>query len=62
MTVQGLCQVGVCKRCKVMSRLTIEELGDDMMWVLPPTPKVIGKAETPLEKTLVGIMKEMKES
>ena len=45
-----------------MSRPTIEELGDDMMWVLPPTPKGIGKAETPLEKALVGIMKEMKVS
>ena len=32
------------------------------MWVLPPTPKVVGKVELPLEKALVGIVKEMKAS
>ena len=62
MMAQGPCHVGVHKRCKVMSRLTIEESGDDTTWVPPPAPKFFGKAELPLEKALVGIMKEMKES
>ena len=59
---RGPCQVGVHKRHKVVSRPTIKELGDEMTWVLPPTPKVIRKVEMPLEKALVGIVKEMKES
>ena len=58
----GLHQVGVCKKCKVVSKVTIEESGDNMMWVLPLTPKVIGKAEMPLEKALAAILKEMKAS
>ena len=57
MTVQGPCQVGVHKkrkvRSKVISKVIIEESGDDMTWVLPPAPKVIGKAESPFEKALV---------
>ena len=47
------------KKCKGVSKPTIES-GDDAMWVLPPAPKVAGKAELPLERALVGIMKEMK--
>ena len=69
MTARGLCQVGVHKRHKVgvrrrhkvVSRPTIE-LGDNTMWVLPPAPKVTRKVESPFEKALVGIMKEMKAS
>ena len=60
-TAQGPHQVRVRKRCKVMSRLTIES-GDDTTWVPPPAPKVIRKAESPFEKALVGIVKEMKAS
>ena len=60
MMVQGLCQVGVCKKCKVVSKATIKELGDNATWVTPPTPKVIRKVETPLEKALAAIVKEMK--
>ena len=66
MMVQGLCQVGVCKKCKVglkvVSKTIIEESRDDVTWVLPPTPKAIGKVESPLEKALVAIVKEMKAS
>ena len=65
-TARGLHQVGVHKKCKVgskvMSKPTIEELGDDAMWVPPPTPKVVGKAESPFERVLVGLVKEMKET
>ena len=60
--VRGLRQVRVCKKRKVMSKATIVELGDDMTWVPPPTPKVVGKVATPLEKALAGIVKEMKMS
>ena len=60
-TAWGLHQVRVCKRHKVVSRLTIES-GDNATWVPLPTPKVIGKAESLLEKALVGIVKEMKAS
>ena len=59
---QGLCQVGVRKKCKVVSKATIKESGDNVTWVPPPTPKVVRKAESPFEKALVGIMKEMKAS
>ena len=62
MTAWGPRQVRACKKCKVISKATIEELGDDVTWVPPPAPKVIGKADTPFAKALVGIMKEMKES
>ena len=58
---RALHQVRVHKRCKVVSRPTIES-GDNMMWVLPPAPKVVRKAESLFEKALVGIMKEMKAS
>ena len=58
----GPCQVGVHKKCKVMSKATIEEEGDDMAWVPLPAPKVVGMTELPFEKALVGIMKEMKAS
>ena len=55
-------QVGVHKKHKVVLKATIEESGDNAMWVLPPTPKVVRKAEMPLEKALAAIMKEMKAS
>ena len=60
--VRGPHQVGMRKKCKVVSKVTIEEEGDDMMWVPPPAPKVVGMAESPFEKALVGIVKEMKAS
>ena len=50
-------QVDVCKKHKVMLKATIEELGDDMTWVPPPTPKVVRKVEMPLEKALAAILK-----
>ena len=58
----GPCQVGVCKKRKVTSKATIEEEGDDVAWVLQPAPKAVGMAESPLEKALMGIVKEMKAS
>ena len=61
-TVWGPCQVGVRKKCKVVSRLTIKESGEDTTWVLPPTPKVVGKVESPFERVLAGLVKEMKAS
>ena len=61
-TAQAPCQVGVHKKHKVMLKATIEEEGDDGVWVLLPAPKVVRMAESPFEKALVGIMKEMKVS
>ena len=45
-----------------MLKAIIKESGDDVMWVPPPAPKVVRKAESLFEKALVGIVKEMKES
>ena len=61
-TVRAPHQVGVCKKHKVMLKATIKEEGDNAMWVPLPAPKVVGTAESPFEKALVGIMKEMKAS
>ena len=47
---------------KVVSKAIIEESGDDATWVPPLTPKVVGKAESPFEKALAGIVREMKVS
>ena len=55
-------QVGVHKKCKITSKATIEEDGDDAAWVPPPAPKAVRTAELPLEKAIAGIMKEMKAS
>ena len=56
----------MCKKCKVrtkvVSKVIIEELGDDATWVPPPAPKVVGKVESPFKKSLVGTMKETKVS
>ena len=57
---RGLCQVH--KKCKITSKATIEEEGDDAAWVPPPAPKTVRMAESPLEKVLTGIVKEMKAS
>ena len=59
---QGLRQVGVRKKHKVVSKVTIEEEGDNAAWVPPPAPRVVGTAELPFGKALVGIIKEMKVS
>ena len=56
---RGPHQVRVHKKCKVISKATIEEDGDDMVWVLPPAPKVVRMAESLFEKALSGIVKEM---
>ena len=53
---------GPRKKRKVVSKTTIDRDEDDAEWVLPPTPKVTGMAESPLTKTVVVIMKEMKAS
>ena len=52
----------MCKKCKITSKATIEEDGDNMAWVLPPAPKAVGMVELPLEKAITGIVKEMKAS
>ena len=62
MTARGPRQFGVHKKHKVILKAIIEELGDDVTWVPPPAPNVVGKAESPFEKALVGIVKEMKVS
>ena len=59
---RGPHQVGVRKKCKVTSKATIEEEGDDVAWVPLPAPKVVRTAESLFEKALVGIVKEMKAS
>ena len=51
-TAWGPRQVGMHKKRKAMSKATIDEEGDNMTWVPPPTPKVAGKVEMPLEKAL----------
>ena len=61
-TVWGPRQVGVHKKRKITSKVTIEEDGDDTAWVLLPAPKAVGAAESPLEKAIAGIVKEMKAS
>ena len=61
-TAWGPHQVGARKKHKVISKATIEEPGDDVTWVPPPAPKVIGKADMPFEKALACVMKEMKVS
>ena len=38
---RGPRQVGICKKHKVVSKVTIEESGADVTWVPPPTPKAI---------------------
>ena len=53
---------GPCKKCKVVLKTTIDGDEDDAEWVPPPTPKVTRTAESPLTKTVVVIMKEMKAS
>ena len=53
---------GPRKKCKVISKTTIDGDEDDVQWVPPPTPKVTGTAESPLMKTVAVIMKEMKVS
>ena len=58
----ALHQVGVHKKHKVMSKVTIKEDGDDAVWVLPSAPKVTGMTELPFAKALAGIIKEMKAS
>ena len=55
-------QVRVRKKRKVVSKATIKESGDNMTWATPPAPKVVGKVDTPFEKALVGVVKEMKAS
>ena len=55
-------QVGVHKKCKVVSKATIEEDGDNAAWVPLPAPKVTGTTELPFAKALVGVVKEMKMS
>ena len=60
--VWGLHQVGARKKHKAVSKATIEEDGDDAVWVLPPAPKVVGMVESPSKKSLLGIVKEMKAS
>ena len=55
-------QVGVCKKRKVVSKVTIEEDRDEAVWVLLPAPKVTGMMELPFAKALVALVKEMKMS
>ena len=59
---RGPRQVRAHKKCKVVSKATIEEDGDNVAWVPPPAPKVVGTAESPFEMALVGIVKEMQAS
>ena len=62
-TVWGLCQVGVRKKCKIMLKATIEEDRDDVAWVPPPpAPKVAGMVELLFAKALASVVKEMKMS
>ena len=61
-TAQAPCQVRAHKKCKVVSKATIEEDGDDMAWVPPPAPKVARTAESLFTRALAGIVKEMKAS
>ena len=53
---------GPRKKRKVVSRATVEGDEDDAEWVLPPTPKVTGMAESLFLRALVGVVKEMKAS
>ena len=61
-TAWAPCQVEVCKKRKVVSKVTIEEDGDDAAWVPPPAPKVTGTMESLFTKALTGVVKEMKAS
>ena len=53
---------GPRKKCKVVSKVTVEGDEDDAEWAPPPTPKVTGTAESPFTRALVGVVKEMKAS
>ena len=53
---------GLRKKRKVVSRVTVEGDEDDAEWVLPPTPKVTGTAESLFSRALAGVVKEMKAS
>ena len=55
-------QVGVCKKCKVILKATIEEDRDDVVWVPPLAHKVTGTTESLFTKALMGVVKEMKTS
>ena len=54
---------GPHKKCRVVSRATIEGDEEDAEWVPPlPAPKVAGTVESPFTRALVGVVKEMKAS
>ena len=53
---------GPRKKRKVISRATVEGDEDDAEWVVQPTPKVTGTAESLFSRALTGIVKEMKAS
>ena len=54
---------GPRKKCKVVSRATIEGDEDNAEWVLPPpAPKAARMAELPFTRTLAGVVREMKAS
>ena len=54
---------GLCKKCKVVSKATIEGDEDDVVWVpLLPAPKVSRTAESLFTKALASVTKEMKMS
>ena len=62
-TAWGPHQVGVRKKRKIVSKVTIEEDGDDAAWVLLlPAPKVARMVESLFAKALTGVVKEMKAS
>ena len=54
---------GLCKKCKVVSKATIEGDEDDVVWVPPPpAPKVAGTAESLFAKALASVVKDLKMS
>ena len=54
---------GPHKKCRVVSRATIEGDEEDAEWVPPlPAPKVTGTVESLFSRALAGMVKEMKAS